>query len=56
MFVIGGGVMGVGCVVDVVMRGLSVMLVEGEDFGVGTSGRSTKLVYGGVRYFEKVVF
>jgi glycerol-3-phosphate dehydrogenase len=37
-------------------RGLSVALVEQEDFGAGTSSRSTKLVHGGVRYLEKAVF
>jgi len=30
--------------------------VEREDFGAGTSSRSTKLVHGGVRYLEKAVF
>jgi hypothetical protein len=27
--------------------------VEREDFGSGTSSKSTKLVHGGVRYLEK---
>ena len=30
--------------------------MEAEDFGAGTSSRSTKLVHGGVRYLEKAVF
>lgn len=30
-------------------RGLRTALVEQEDFGAGTSSRSTKLVHGGVR-------
>ena len=33
--------------------GLSVALVERDDFGSGTSSKSTKLVHGGVRYLEK---
>jgi hypothetical protein len=37
-------------------RGLRTALVEGEDFAAGTSGRSTKLVHGGVRYLEKAVW
>lgn len=37
-------------------RGLRTALVEREDFGSGTSSRSTKLVHGGVRYLEKAVF
>ena len=56
VLVVGGGATGAGCAVDAATRGLSVALVEGEDFGAGTSGRSTKLVHGGVRYLEKAVF
>lgn len=35
---------------------MSTAVVEQEDFGAGTSSRSTKLVHGGVRYLEKAVF
>lgn len=56
VLIIGGGATGAGCAVDAATRGLSVALIEGEDFGAGTSGRSTKLVHGGVRYLEKAVF
>lgn len=34
-------------------RGLKTVLIEREDFGSGTSSKSTKLVHGGVRYLEK---
>ncbi|HUD57258.1 MAG TPA: glycerol-3-phosphate dehydrogenase/oxidase [Terracidiphilus sp.] len=51
--VIGGGATGVGVAVDAAARGLDVVLVEGHDFGKGTSSRSTKLVHGGVRYLEQ---
>ncbi len=37
-------------------RGIRTALVEREDFGCGTSSKSTKLVHGGVRYLEKAVF
>lgn len=37
-------------------RGLKTALIEREDFGSGTSSKSTKLVHGGVRYLEKAVF
>ena len=30
--------------------------MDREDFGSGTSSKSTKLVHGGVRYLEKAVF
>jgi glycerol-3-phosphate dehydrogenase len=51
--VIGGGATGVGVAVDAASRGLDVVLVEGHDFGKGTSSRSTKLVHGGIRYLEQ---
>jgi glycerol-3-phosphate dehydrogenase len=51
--VIGGGATGAGVAVDAASRGYSVLLLEREDFGKGTSSRSTKLVHGGVRYLEQ---
>src|SRR4051795_6151017 len=51
--VIGGGATGVGIAVDASSRGYDVLLLEGSDFGKGTSSRSTKLVHGGVRYLEQ---
>jgi glycerol-3-phosphate dehydrogenase len=51
--VIGGGAVGAGIAVDAGARGLDVLLIEREDFGKGTSSRSTKLVHGGVRYLEQ---
>jgi glycerol-3-phosphate dehydrogenase len=53
MIVIGGGATGAGVAVDAASRGLSVLLLEREDFAKGTSSRSTKLVHGGVRYLEQ---
>ncbi len=55
MLVIGGGATGTGIALDAATRGLSVALVERDDFGAGTSSRSTKLIHGGVRYLEKAV-
>jgi glycerol-3-phosphate dehydrogenase len=51
--VIGGGATGVGVAVDAATRGYDTLLLEQHDFGKGTSGRSTKLVHGGVRYLEQ---
>ena len=51
--VIGGGATGAGIAVDAATRGFSTLLLEREDFGKGTSSRSTKLVHGGVRYLEQ---
>lgn len=51
--VIGGGATGAGCALDAASRGLSVLLLEQDDFGKGTSSRSTKLIHGGVRYLRE---
>ena len=53
IIVIGGGATGVGVALDATTRGYSTLLLEQHDFGKGTSGRSTKLVHGGVRYLEQ---
>lgn len=55
VLIIGGGATGAGVALDAISRGLSVLLVEKNDFGSQTSSRSTKLVHGGVRYLEKAV-
>ena len=44
--------MGSGVAMDAAMRGLNVAMVERDDFCAGTSGRSTKLIHGGIRYLE----
>ncbi len=51
--VIGGGATGLGIAVDAASRGFSTVLLEQSDFAKATSGRSTKLVHGGVRYLQK---
>src|SRR4051812_7516542 len=56
VLVIGGGVVGAGCALDAVTRGLSVGLVEARDFASGTSSPSSKLIHGGLRYLEMLDF
>lgn len=56
ILVVGGGVVGAGCALDAVTRGLSVGLVEGRDWASGTSSRSSKLIHGGLRYLEMLDF
>jgi glycerol-3-phosphate dehydrogenase len=53
IIVIGGGATGVGVAVDAAARGYRVALLEQNDFGKGTSSRSTKLVHGGLRYLKQ---
>ncbi|SIT66985.1 glycerol-3-phosphate dehydrogenase/oxidase [Edaphobacillus lindanitolerans] len=54
VLVIGGGVTGAGIALDAVTRGMSVLLVEMQDFAEGTSSRSTKLIHGGLRYLKQM--
>ena len=56
LVVIGGGITGVATARDAALRGLSVALVEADDFAAGTSSKSTKLVHGGLRYLETYQF
>jgi glycerol-3-phosphate dehydrogenase len=56
VLVIGGGVVGAGCALDAVTRGLKVGLVEARDYAAGTSSRSSKLFHGGLRYLEQFNF
>src|SRR5258705_11306222 len=53
LVIIGGGATGLGVALDAAARGLSVALVEAEDFAKGTSSRATKLAHGGVRYLAQ---
>ena len=48
--IIGGGINGAGIARDAVLRGLTVALFEREDWAAGTTGSSTRMIHGGVRY------
>src|SRR6478609_5702713 len=52
VLVIGGGITGAGVALDAASRGLTVALVERDDFASGTSSKSSKLVHGGLRYLQ----
>jgi len=56
LFVIGGGINGVGVARDAAGRGLSVLLAEKGDLGGATSSISSKLIHGGLRYLEHYEF
>jgi len=53
IIIIGGGATGLGAAVDAAARGYKTLLLERDDFGKGTSSRSTKLIHGGVRYLQQ---
>ena len=56
LVVIGGGITGAGVARDAASRGMTVALVEQQDFAQGTSSRSSKLIHGGIRYLENLEF
>ncbi|MEX2489172.1 MAG: glycerol-3-phosphate dehydrogenase/oxidase [Pseudomonadales bacterium] len=50
LVVVGGGITGAGILREAALRGLSVALLECDDYASGTSSKSTKLIHGGIRY------
>ncbi|MEO8200881.1 MAG: FAD-dependent oxidoreductase [Gemmatimonadota bacterium] len=52
LLVIGGGIHGAAVAWDAVLRGLSVALVEQNDFCSGTTGNSLRVVHGGLRALQ----
>ncbi len=56
VLILGGGIIGSGIARDCAQRGLSVSLFEREDYGYGTTSRSTRLIHGGLRYLEMLDF
>ena len=54
--VVGGGIVGAGVLLDATSRGLRAALVEQDDIASGTSGRSSRLIHGGLRYLEQLRF
>ena len=56
VFVVGGGINGVGIAVDFAGRGLKVGLCEKGDLAGATSSSSSKLIHGGLRYLEHYEF
>jgi len=56
LVVIGGGITGAAVAYDAATRGLSVALVEKQDFGCATSSATSKLIHGGFRYLANMEF
>ena len=56
LLIIGGGITGASVFRDAALRGMSVALVEANDFASATSGRSSKLIHGGLRYLKNLGF
>ncbi len=52
LLVIGGGAAGAAAAREATLRGLTVALIEREDFGAGSSAQCFKIVHGGIRYLQ----
>jgi glycerol-3-phosphate dehydrogenase len=52
VLVVGGGVYGLTIAYDAAQRGLSVALVERDDFGSGASFNHARIIHGGLRYLQ----
>ena len=50
--IIGGGIFAACAAWDAVLRGLTVALIEKEDFCSGVSANSLKMIHGGIRYLQ----
>lgn len=53
LVIVGGGITGCAAARDAAARGLKIHLLEADDLASGTSGRSTKLLHGGLRYLQQ---
>src|SRR3954468_8526546 len=54
LLVVGGGIYGLTIACDASQRGLSVALVERNDFGSGTSFNHLRTIHGGLRYLQSM--
>lgn len=54
--IVGGGIHGAGVAQAAAAAGHSLLLLEREALASGTSGRSSKLIHGGLRYLESAQF
>ena len=52
VLVVGGGIYGLTIAYDAAQRGLSVALIERDDFGSGASFNHLRTIHGGLRYLQ----
>ncbi|HZR26932.1 MAG TPA: glycerol-3-phosphate dehydrogenase/oxidase [Vicinamibacterales bacterium] len=52
VLIVGGGIYGLAIAYDTAQRGLSVALVERDDFGSGSSFNHHRTIHGGLRYLQ----
>ncbi|HET9888380.1 MAG TPA: FAD-dependent oxidoreductase [bacterium] len=56
VLIAGGGIQGVAVAREIAARGMSVALVEQDDFGARTSANSQRMIHGGMRYLQTLDF
>src|SRR5205823_7222087 len=54
VLVVGGGIYGLTIAYDTAQRGLSVALIEADDFGSGASFNHLRTIHGGLRYLQSL--
>jgi len=54
VLIIGAGIYGATLAWDATLRGLSVALIDKNDFGAATSANSLKIIHGGLRYLQQL--
>lgn len=54
--IVGGGIVGAGIFRDLALHGVDTLLIDKLDFSSQTSGRSSKMLHGGIRYLENMDF
>src|SRR6266581_3862638 len=54
VLVVGGGIYGLTIAYDAAQRGLSVALIERDDFGSGSSFNHLRTIHGGLRYLQSL--
>src|SRR6185437_11052143 len=52
VLVVGGGIYGLTIAYDAAQRGLSVALIDADDFGSGSSFNHLRTIHGGLRYLQ----
>src|SRR4029453_8778085 len=56
VLVVGGGIHGLTIACDAAQRGVSVALVERDDFGSGATFNHLRTIHGGLRYLQSLDF
>lgn len=56
LVVVGGGITGACLAFDAAGRGMSVAIIDKDDWGSATSAASSKLLHGGLRYLQQMRF